>query len=93
MFDSGLGSGSWGAAAAEWMYQSGLYSDAEVLQYTNDYYEYDVYAPFQWGSFQELVYWLNQPFVQENNKHVRYMLATVPEQELLSLLEPVKPAP
>jgi len=79
VFDSGLGSGSWGAAAAEWMYQSGLYSDAEVLQYANDYYEYDVYAPFQWGSFQELMYWLNQPFVQENNKHVRYMLATVPE--------------
>jgi hypothetical protein len=78
LFDSGLGSGSWGAAIAEWMIRSGDYSSEEVLAFANDYYEYDVYAPFEWTSYAELLYWLWQPFVQESNKHVNYVLATAP---------------
>ncbi len=78
VFDSGLGSGSWGAAAAEWMHRSGDYTEDEVLAFVNEYYEYDVFAPFQFNDYQELIFWLQQPFVQHNNKHVRYILATVP---------------
>jgi hypothetical protein len=78
VFDSGLGSGSWGAACAQWMLESGEYTDAEVLAFANDYYEHDVYAPFSWSTIGALRFWLYQPSVQENNKRVDYILATVP---------------
>jgi len=79
LFDSGIGSGAWGAAMAEWMIHSGEFSEEEILDFANDYYEYDVYAPFQFASYVELLYWLWQPFVQENNKHVAFVLAAAPE--------------
>ncbi len=77
VFDSGLGSGSWGVAIAEWMIESGQYFPQEVLDFANAYYEHDVYAPFEWNSYEELVYWLGQPFVQENIKRVQFNLATI----------------
>lgn len=79
VFDSGLGSGSWGAACAQWMLESGQYTDDEVLTFANDYYDYDVYAPFSWSTITAFRYWLYQPFVQENNKRVDYVLAVAPE--------------
>ncbi len=78
VFDSGLGSGAWGAAVAQWMLESGDVPDADVLRFANDYYQHDVYAPLSWSSVHDLRFWLSQPFVQENNKRVDFTLATVP---------------
>jgi len=79
VFDSGLGSGSWGVAIAQWMIESGDYTPEEVLEFANAYYEFNVYAPFEWDSYQDLVYWLYQPYVQENTKRVVYNVAMIGE--------------
>jgi hypothetical protein len=79
LFDSGVGSGSLGVAIAEWMIDSGEVPADEILTFVNDYYEYDVYAPLNFGSLEELQYWIYQPFVQENNKRVDTMFGAVAE--------------
>jgi hypothetical protein len=77
IYDSGLGSGSWGVTVVQWMIESGNFTDEEILSWANAYYQYDQYVNVQWGSYQELVYWLYQPYVQENIARVNHNLATV----------------
>ena len=79
LFESGLGSGSWGVAMAEHMHQSGDFSEAEILQFVNEYYEYNTLAPLSFADYPQLIYWLQQPFVQQNNKHVRFILSEAPQ--------------
>lgn len=77
VFDSGVGSGSLGVAVAEWMIESATVDPQEILDFVNDFYAHDVYAPLEFDSFEELSYWIRQPFVRENNKKVDSMLGAV----------------
>jgi len=79
VFDSGLGSGSWGVAVAQSMMESGRHSNQEILDFVNAYYEHDLLAPLHFSDFQSFNYWIRQPFVQENISRVEYTLATVPD--------------
>lgn len=79
IFDSGLGSGSWGVALAQHLIETGSRAPSDILQIANDWYADDFYAPFHWNDYQSLVYWIYQPFVQDNIKRVDFMLATVPQ--------------
>jgi len=85
IFDSGMGSGVWGALIVRDRYEAGGYTEAQLLAFANAYYARDAYvleqlhrtypqAPFP--NFSALLDFLyDQSFVVEQYERGTYMLA------------------
>jgi hypothetical protein len=84
IFDSGMGSGVWGAMILRDRYETGSYTEGQLLDFANAYYDRDAYVLASLGrtypqnafaSFGELHDWLYSSFVNDQYQRATYMLA------------------
>jgi hypothetical protein len=92
VFDSGMGSGSWGAPLAEDRYDAGTWDWLETRDWLRAYYDRDVFVrrdfPQLWTINQQsqLDAFFANPGVIENNNRVRHVLGNLFSTELGMML-------